>query len=125
MKSILGLVGLLVVLAIGYYIYSAQVRQLAGVPPAQQLNLFTIKRDLLSLAQSERLYLAANGSYGSLEQLRESGNVNPFPGENRQGYIYVAEVDGASHFRITAKPSNSVKADLPVLSIDETMRITP
>jgi len=125
LRAASGLIGILAVLAIGYYIYSEQLGKATnGTPVAQQISLVAVRSDLLSLAQSERLYLAANGSYATLEQLRQSGNINPLP-ENRQGYIYVAEVDGAAHFRIIAKPADSYRTDLPTLSINETMQITP
>jgi Tfp pilus assembly protein PilE len=120
-----GMIGLLTVLAIGYYTYSTQIRQLTnGRPVAQQINLAAVKSDLLSIAQSERYYLATNGSFATLEQLRESGNVSSIP-ENRRGYVYVAEVTGVAHFRIIAKPADSSRTDLPTLSIDETMQISP
>jgi hypothetical protein len=125
MRAALGMVGLLMVLAIGYAIYSTQIQRVTdGKPAIQHINLVAVKSDLLSLAQSERLYLAANASYASLEDLRRSGISNSFP-EDRLGYRYAAEVDGAAHFRIIASPKDSSRADLPVLSIDETMQIKP
>ena len=90
--------GNLAVLAIGYYIYSAQIGKATnGSPVAQQIDLVAIKSDLLSIAQSERYYLATYGSYATLEQLRQSGNVSSLP-ENRRGYVYGAEVDGVCAF---------------------------
>ena len=120
------MVGLLMALAIGYAIYSAQIRGLTNNKPlAQQINLVAVRRDLLSLGQSERLYLAAHGSYASLEQLRHSDLMSSFPEGNLSGYMYAAEVDGAEHFRITASPKDSSRSDLQTLSIDETMQISP
>jgi len=126
MRAALGMVGVLVVLAIGSLIYSTQIRQVTNDKPAiQQINDAAIKSDLLSLAQSEKLYWATNGSYAPLEVLRQSGVANSFPDGNRSGYRYIAEVDGADHFRITASPLDSSRSDLPILSIDETMQISP
>ncbi|MBZ5498773.1 MAG: hypothetical protein LAP85_20435 [Acidobacteriia bacterium] len=125
MRSIMGMIGLLAVLVVGYFIYSAQVQRGASDKPvAELIDLVAVRSDLLSLGRSEKLYLATNGSYASLDQLRQSGNTNPFPEGSRRGYVYEAEVDGAAHFRITAKPMDSSRTDLPTLSIDETMRIT-
>jgi len=113
-------------MTVGYIIYSTHVRRMiSDKPPAQQVNLVAVKRDLLSLGQSERLYLAANGSYATLEQLRHFDIMNSIPEGNRWGYLYVAVVDGAAHFRITAKPTGSSGAIMPTLSIDETMQISP
>jgi hypothetical protein len=119
------MIGVLAVLVTGYYFYTTQIRQAGDSrPPLQQIDLVRVRSDLLSFAQSERLYLAANGNYGTLEQLRQSGNLSTFRGDGNREYSYEAEIDGASHFRITARPSSGV-AGLPTLSIDETMQITP
>ena len=123
MRAMFGMIGLLTVLAIGYYIYATQIQSVSnGRPIAQQLDLTAVRSDLLSIAQSERYYQAANGSYATMDQLRQSGNVSSLP-ENRRGYVYVAEMVGAGHFRIIAKPADETRTDLPTLSIDETMQI--
>jgi hypothetical protein len=120
MRAALGMVGLLIVLAIGYFIYSAQIGgETKSRTLVQQPDLVAVKGRLLSLGQSERLYLAANGSYATLEQLQQPDITG-----DRGGYVFTAEVDGAAHFRITAKPADSSNADLPTLSIDETMQIS-
>jgi hypothetical protein len=126
MRATLGIVGLLIALVIGYLIYSAQIQQVAGDQPlAQRINLVAVRADLLSLGQSERLYLAANGSYATLEQLQSSNIMSSFPQGIRAGYVYAAELDGAAHFSITASPMDSSRSDLPTLSIDETLQISP
>ena len=125
MRAALGMAGLLIVLAIGYFIYSSQIRQTSDEKPLkQQINLVAVRSDLLSLGQSERLYLASNGSYATLEQLRQSNMMNSFPDGNRAGYRYTIEVDGSSHFQITASPTDSSRTDLPTLTIDESMQIS-
>ena len=125
MRTIFGMVGLLAVLAIGYYLYTVQLRQGAdGRPPIQQINIVAVRADLLSLAQAERLYLATNGSYADLEQLRQSGNFSGLPEKSRPGYVYAVEVEDGLHFRITARPTDPSRTDLPTLAIDETMHIT-
>jgi hypothetical protein len=124
MKAVFGLAGLLAALAIGYYIYTSQVTQVAEQgSQAPLIDLVAVKSDLLGLAQSERFYLATTGSYGSMDQLRKAGNLNPFPGDARRGYTYEVEFENAAHFRITAKPSDPGRG-LPTLSIDETMQIS-
>ena len=124
MRAIFGLIGLLSVLVTGYYFYSFQIRQEGtNRSPLQQIDLVRVRSDLVSFAQAERLYLAANGRYGTLEQLRQAGNHNIVPQGGNRDYGYEVELDGAVHFRITAKPSSN-HAGLPTLSIDETMQIT-
>jgi hypothetical protein len=125
MRAAFGLVGLLIVLGIGYAIYTSQIEHLSNNKPLkQQIDLVGIQTDLISLAQAERLYLAANGHYATLDQLRRSNMMNSFPAVNRSGYHYTARVDGADHFQITANPKDAPREDLPTLSIDETMQIT-
>lgn len=124
MRAGLGLVGLLIVLVIGWLIYSSQIKQAANdTPLTQQVDLVAVRSSLLSLGQAERFYLAANGSYATLEQLRRSDVMSSYPEDSRSGYRYIAEVDGSSHFRITASPIAASRSDLPFLSIDETMQI--
>lgn len=125
MRAFSGLVGMLAVLAIGYYIYSGQIDQgkTNSRPLVQQIDLTVVKTDLLSLGQAERYYLATNGRYATLEQLKQFDSIGSIP-QNRHGYVYIAEVDGAAHFRITAKPVDSSRKDLPTLFITETMQVT-
>ncbi len=125
MRATVGLVGLLTALGIGYFFYATQIRDstVDRLLP-HQVNLVAVQRDLLALAQSEKTYLAIHGSYATLDQLRESGMVNPFPNGASWGYVYDAEVEGATHFRITATPTDTVASDNPTLSIDETMHFS-
>jgi hypothetical protein len=125
MRAAFGMVGLLIVLGIGYFIYSSQIRHVTnGESLVQPIDFVGVRSDLLSLGQAERLYLAANGSYATLEQLRHSRVMSSIPHRNRRGYQYSIEVDGAEHFKITASPTDSSGTDLPALSIDETLQIS-
>jgi hypothetical protein len=125
MRAALGFVGLIIALGIGYRIYTSQIEHMAGDKPLKQrIDMVGINADLMSLAQAERLYLATNGRYAPLDELRRSNMMNSFPAEERSGYRYSADVDGADHFKITASPTDSSLIDLPTLSIDETMTIT-
>ena len=124
MRSVAGVLGVVLAGAIVYYLYSVQFSRVeGGLPQVQQIDLVGVRSDLISYAQSERVFLATNGVYGTLEQLQQSGNVNP-AGIHRRGYIYEAEVDGARHFRIVARPADQSEPVRPTLSIDETMQIS-
>jgi hypothetical protein len=123
MRAALGFISILIVLGIGYYIYTAQIQNGPdGEALPQQTNLIAVRQGLLSLGQSESLYMATNGTYASLEQLRSSGIAANLPNGSRWGYDYSIEVNGAGHFLITARPVDS-GLNLPVMSIDETMQV--
>ncbi|MEJ2245602.1 MAG: hypothetical protein P8Y80_05885 [Acidobacteriota bacterium] len=123
MRATFGFIGILMVLGIGYFIYSSQIQSGPNDEPLpQQTNLIAVRQGLLSLGQSERFYMATNGTYASLEQLRSSGIAGNLPNGNGWGYEYSIEVNGAEHFLITARPVDS-GSDLPVMSIDETMQV--
>lgn len=123
MKAIMGILGIFILLAIGYQLYTSSLDPESGSTPKQQMDLAGIEADILSLAQAERLYFASKGVYATLNQLQQSGNIH-FQGSNRRGYSFNIEIDGIQHFRITAKPIDSAKADWPTFSIDETLQIS-
>jgi hypothetical protein len=124
MRSIFGFVSTLLVLMIGYFAYTSFFQTTApdGKPLVQEISLVRVKNDLLSLAQAERFYLASNGTYGTLDELRAGGSPISLPNEDRRGYSYELEKDGGAHFRVIARPAEAVSG-LPVISIDETMQI--
>jgi hypothetical protein len=119
------IVGLVIVVAIIWFVMKAQYSQgpAGAQPPAETINVVGVKSDLLAIAQAERMYLASHGSYVSVDELQQDGSIT-FSGANRRGYSYTAEVDDGQHFKITAKPTDPAKASWPTLSIDETMQVT-
>jgi hypothetical protein len=72
-----GILGTVVTLAIGMYIYSIQVKTLmpsGAAGNSQDVTTVTgVKNDLISIANAERGYQASQGKYASLEELI-SGN---------------------------------------------------
>ena len=125
MRAALGLIGMMIVLFIGYRIYTSQVQEIGdGRPITQQINLVEVKGDLLSLARAEKLYFATNGNYATLEDLRRSHVMNSIPEGSLSIYYYAVEETGVEHFKITASPKDSGNTSLPILSIDETMQLS-
>lgn len=125
MKKAGGLLGLVMVLAIGYFIFKTEMSQgpAGGAPPREVIDTAGVQQDLLAVGQAERMYMASHGSYASLDQLQQEGTLT-FSGANRRGYNYTAEIDDGQHFRVTAAPSDPAKKDWPTLSIDETMQVS-
>jgi hypothetical protein len=124
MRSAFGFVGILIVLVIGYLIYTSQIKEMGdGAPPKQQIDLVGVKSDLLSLAQAEKLYCATNSSYADFDRLKRSNVMNRIPQDGRSGYQYAIDVNGSEHFQITATPPDSSETVLPTFTIDETMQL--
>lgn len=125
MKAAGAILGVVIALAIGYYILKSEYTQgpTGGAPPKEVIDVVGVKNDLLAIGQAERLYLASHGSYTSVDQLQQDGAIT-FSGTNRRGYNYVAEVDDGQHFRITAAPSDPAKQGWPTLTVDDTMQVS-
>ncbi len=125
MKAAGGILGLVIVLAVVWFVVKGQFTSgpTGGAPPQQVIDVAGVKNDLIAIGQAERMYLASHGGYASVDQLQQEGSLS-FSGSNRRGYNYAAEVDDGQHFKITAAPADPAKQGWPTLSIDETMQVT-
>ncbi len=122
MARLFGFVGTVVTLAIGMYIYSLQVKTLtpgAGSGNSEDFATITgVKNDLIGIANAERGYLATEGKYASLDELR-TGNYISIKAE-RPPYVYDVETTSSS-FRATA--TRTTKGAPAQLWITETMQV--
>ncbi len=118
----LGLIGVLIVLFVGFQIYqrsAANVTQ-GGASPQEQIDVTAIRQRLLTIGQTQKQFQATHGKYASLEELAAQ---NLLPGGTEQrGYTYTAEIIGAG-FIITATPTDPAKKDWPTLTITEAMTV--
>ena len=121
-----GFLTLIVVVAVGAYIYMRQTRSVmtAGTSsPTATVDLIGVKNDLLAIAQAERSHAAMQGSYVSIEALRSQGELT-MERNNRGPYNYTAEISDSS-FRIVATWTGPENSGMPkTLSIDQTMQIS-
>jgi hypothetical protein len=119
---ILGLIGLLIVLGCGFYIYQRSATNALGdTSPQEQIDTTAIRQRLLAIGQTEKQYMATHGTYATLEQL---SNDNLLPGGTAQrGYTFTAEVNGGTGFTITATPTDDDKEEWPTLEITELMKV--
>jgi len=122
--KVFALGGLVIALAVGYVVYTKNLTTSGGtqVPPQQQIDVVDIRANLMTIGQAQRIYLAAHGTYGTLDQLNQDGPPS-IPTENR-GYVFNDVVDGARSFKVTATPTDPNKPGWPTLVIDETMTVT-
>jgi hypothetical protein len=125
-SRLFGFVALIIVVAVGAYIY---MRQAGGVAPAGSSNpratvdLIGVKNDLLAMAQAERAHNALHGDYVSLDDLRSQGELT-MTRTNRGPYSYSSEISAGS-FRFVATYSGPEDAGLPrTISIDPSMQIS-
>jgi Tfp pilus assembly protein PilE len=119
---IFGLLGVIIVLGVGFFLYQRSAADLAGGESATaQIDTTAIRQRLLTIAQTERQYQASNGNYATLEQL--AGDSLLPGGTEQRGYTFTASITGAG-FTITATPTAEDKADWPTLEITETMQVT-
>ena len=124
MGRTIGMLGVLIALAIGAYIYMQQAKSAsteAGNPRAT-IDVVGVKMDLNNLAQAERRYNAREGHYASLDQLRSAGDVT-MAGDHRGPYAYSVSTSD-NGFTITASYSGPPNPEAPQsLSIDENLQI--
>ena len=125
MRAVGSLLALLIVLAIGYFIFKTQFAKgpQQGTPPMEQIDVIGVTSDLQSIAQAERMYLASHATYATLDQLQQEGSITFSPSSPR-GYNYAADLDDGQHFKVTARPADPSKQGWPTLAIDETMQVS-
>lgn len=118
----IGLIGLVIALGVGYYVFNRTAAGPAGAPPQQQIDTTAIRQRLLAIGQTERQYVATHGSYATLEQL-SADELLP-GGTEQRGYSFTATTNGSTGFTITATPTDPEKSGWPTLEITETMQVT-
>jgi hypothetical protein len=123
MGRVLGLLGLLIALAVGGYLWMERSRSVpeGGGNPRSAIDMVGVKNDLVNLANAERRYFAREGKYASLDELRSAGDTNVR--DHRGPYIYSAETSD-NGFRITAIYTGPPDAEaVRSFSIDENMQV--
>src|SRR3954462_5168072 len=124
MSRLFGFVGLLVVLAVGAYIYKQQIVATsapggATANPRATIDVAGVKNDLLAIAQAERRYWASNGKYVSIDELLTNGDISmQKPSRGPFNYSSTANESG---FVITATYSGDDAGVAKTMSIDQTM----
>lgn len=124
MKKVGGLLGIVIALGIGYFIFKAQMTQgpTGGAPPQQVIDTAGVENDLAAIGRAEKMYLASHGTYASLDQLKQEGMMT-FTDGTRRGYQYSVDFEGGQSFRVAATPADPAKKDWPTLVMDDTMQI--
>ena len=122
MRSVAGLVSILVVALIAGLFYKFYFSQsTGGGTAAQTIHVVGVKNDLIAIAQAERSYQAEHNSYGSLDDLVSSGTMT-MKKSGRDGYTYDASASGES-FRVTASCPATTNPGCTNYTIDQTMEV--
>jgi len=122
MSRLFGFVSVVIVLAVGMYIYSQQVKSATAVGgqsnPTGTVNITGVRSDLLSLASAERNYYAQQAKYASLDELIAEKYVTIE--RSRPPYSYEISTTSTG-FQVTA--SRSTPGSPAKIWIDETMQV--
>jgi len=117
---------LLMVLGGGAYIYmrQAQSATAAGADnPQGTVDLVGVRHDLVAIVRAERVHSALHGGYGSIDELRSSGDLT-MERNSRGPYSYSVDLSG-SNFRVTATNSGPAGSMAPrVISVDQSMQFS-
>jgi len=124
MGRLFGFLSVVIVMAVGMYVYSKQA-QSSSAPagansPRAAIDITGVRSDLISIATSERRYFATEGKYASLDELIASNYITV----RRQRLPYTYEVQtSSSGFRVIATRSGESTSGTPLqLSVDENMQ---
>ena len=118
----LGFIMVVIVAAVGGYLYTRQASSVTqvGSNPQTTIDVTAVRNDLLGIANAERRYFASNGKYATLEELRTNGDIN-IP--TRAHYSYSVQTTDTS-FKIIATYSGPDPKAPKRIAVDETMTIT-
>ena len=121
MKSMLGILVVLVISLLAYKYYFSKAQSDGTGTPAQTINIVGVKNDLLALAQAERGYQAEHGGFASLDDLTSSGAL-AMQNRSRQGYTYVIE-NTSTGFRAVAHCPGATNPGCTDYFVDQTMEV--
>jgi hypothetical protein len=123
MGRLLGLLGVVIALAVGMYVYSKQMQSSSGAAgvntPKAVIDITGVKTDLVSIASAERRYFAGEGKYVSLDELISTHYIAV--ARQRPPYTYEVQTSSGG-FRVVATRSGDDTAGTPArISVDENM----
>jgi hypothetical protein len=125
MGRLFGFLSVVIVLAVGMYIYSWQAQSSSAAAgansPKAAINITGVRSDLISMATAERQYYASEGKYASLDELVSNHYVTV--ARQRPPYTYEIQTSDTG-FRVVATRSGNDSSGTPgQLSIDENMEV--
>ena len=122
MRSLVGLILTLLIVFGTYKLFFAQLQSTGSAAPTRTVVVAGVKNDLVSIAQSERIYQAEHSAYGSLDQLTSSGAMS-MAKTGRDGYTYDVDASATS-FRVVAHCPAAADPGCSNYAIDNSMTIS-
>jgi hypothetical protein len=126
MGRFLGLVAVLIVMATGAYIYMRQAQSATiegAASPEGTIDLVGVRHDLMAIAQAERVHSSLHSGYGSLDELRSSGDLT-MGRDHRGPYSYSVETS-SSGFHAIATYSGPANAGVAkTITLDQNMQFS-
>lgn len=123
MSRIFGFLSVVIVVCVGFYIYTKQAQSSSSAAgansPKAAINITGVRSDLMSIATAERGYFASEGKYASLDELISSRSLAVI--HERPPYSYSVETSGGG-FRVIATRTADDGSGAPAqISVDENM----
>ena len=122
MRSLVVLILTLLIVFGTYKLFFAQLQSTGSAAPTRTVDVAVVKNDLVSIAQSERIYQAEHSAYGSLDQLTSSGAMS-MAKTGRDGYTYDVDASATS-FRVVAHCPAAANPGCSNYAIDNSMTIS-
>ena len=118
---------LLAVVGVGAYIFMRQAQSATAAGgadnPQGTVDIVGVKHDLMAIVRAERVHSALHGGYGSIDELRSSGDLS-MERNNRGPYSYSVDLSGGS-FRVIATSSAPASVVAPhVITVDQDMQFS-
>ncbi len=120
---VFGLMSVVIVMAIGMYIYSKQMQSSSAEAgannPKAAINITGVRADLIAIASAERRHFASDGKYVSLDELISSKDITV--ARQRPPYSYEVETTTGS-FKVVATRTVDDGSGTPAqLTVDDNM----
>jgi hypothetical protein len=123
MSRVFGFLSVIIVMALGVYIYSRQAQSSSAAAgtdnPKAAIDITGVRGDLMSIASAERRYFATEGKYASLDELISTNTITVV--HKRPPYTYDVQTSGTG-FRVVATRSRDDASGSPAqISVDDNM----
>jgi hypothetical protein len=120
---VFGLMSVVIVMAIGMYIYSKQMQSSSAEAgannPKAAINITGVRADLIAIASAERRHFASDGKYVSLDELISSKDITV--ARQRPPYSYEVETTTGTFKVIATRTVDDGSGTPAQLSVDDNM----